>query len=297
MTPLRRVTLAAILAAASTAIAAGPTLAATGENQQPLLSTGAPLKDPASRHYTVPKQAQKGVAAKLKAVASLNAAARKAHVPAIGVPANLAKHKLQTGTPRITSYVLPNVANYKEGGGNPCKAGTPGCSSLGHPKYTCAANSTRNMIKMLTGTDYGEAQFVTWEGIKPDIGLPSINNIANTLNGHFSKYGSWTTHQVTSLADYMAGIETDTLQYGQAVIQDLDTKYFGYWKNYSLKHYNIVYGWNSTTSTVAISEGWNPVFTYGQDLGYGNPYGLHPTVVGLNAYHAVADSPTKRYVL
>lgn len=224
MTMLRRLMLATSVAAVGTVMVAGPTYA--GDQ---LASTGAPLKDPAAAHYTVPKEAAARVAAKLAAVDRLNAAAAQTK-SIVGPAAPISKQKLSTGTPRITSYVLPRVANYKEGEGNPCKPRSAGCTKLGHPIYTCAANSTRTMLKMLTGIDYGEAKFVKWEGIKPGIGLPTINNIPKTLNAHFSTYGAWTTRRPTSVADYMSGIETDTLQYHQAVIEDLNTGPLKYWK-------------------------------------------------------------------
>lgn len=279
-----------VAAIGSLALLASPAMAGTSTaTSTPGGSTGAPLKDPAAAHYTVPATAVKGVRAKLTELARIKATA--------GTGGTQFQHPVPD--PSVTSFVIPGtIYDHKEGEGNPCTPYSTGCSGKGHPTYTCAADASRNMTQTMTGKDHAEATFVGWEGIKPRIGLPTINNIADTLNNHFGKYGSWTTHAVTSANDYLAGIETDTWKYHQAVIQDLNTYFFTFWGNHKLAHYDMVYGWNAKAGTVAIAEGWHPTWTFGQKpRNYPDPYGLHRKIPLQEAYNAVAHSATGRYVL
>src|SRR4051812_48400298 len=237
-----------------------PAFADTGSS---LVSTGAGTNPSAA--YTPPASAQAGVAAKLSEGASLNAqlasgAGSAAHPLRVAAftgryqaSAKLRKvEPLSTPPGSPTSYTIAGVRLNSEGAGNPCTPNASGCSSLGHPYYTCAAASTRNMTQTMTGVDKGEAQFVSWEGITPGVGLPGISHISSTLNAHYGSYGSWTTHVPSSSNDYLSGIITDTYSYQQSVIQDLDTQYLPYFNGESLSHYDIVYGWNAPNQTVSI---------------------------------------------
>jgi hypothetical protein len=203
-----------------------------------------------------------------------------------------------TATPAATvlSYNMPVIYDHKEGAGNPCSAGSNGCSSLGHPTYTCAAASVRNAIESMTGPDPGEAFWVDKLNVTPSLGLPDINNIPSYLNAHDSNYGSWQSHIPSSKDNYFSGITVDTYTYSQPVIQNVQTSDFGYWQHHSTKHYNIVYGWDSQHDNISIDEEWNPVWTYGSS-NYGNPYGKHTDIDTTASYNAVLDSPSSRDVI
>ena len=75
---------------------------------------------------------------------------------------------------------------HKEGAGNPCSPGSSGCSSIGHPYYTCAAAATRNMTQSMTGVDKGESHFVSALQIQPSVGLNGIWHIPSVLNSEYT---------------------------------------------------------------------------------------------------------------
>lgn len=196
----------------------------------------------------------------------------------------------------VLSCNMPVVYDHKEGAGNPCTAGSTGCSSLAHPTYTCAAASVRNAIQSMAGPDQGEAYWVNNLGVTPSLGLPDINNIPSFLNQHYNNYGSWNSHLPSSKDNYFSGITVDTYTYNQPVIQNVQTSDLGYWQHHPTKHYNIVYGWDSSHDNVSIDEEWNPVWTYGSSS-YGNPYGKHTNIDTTASYNAVLDSPSSRDVI
>ncbi len=198
----------------------------------------------------------------------------------------------------MTSYYLSSVVNHKEGGGNPCTAGTSGCTSLGRPYYTCGAAATRNMTQAMTGVDMTEAWFVNKLGIDPVNGLYKTSYIPDLLNNNstFNSHGSWTAVKPSSVNDYVSNIMTDTYSYHQEVIQNVQTSYYGFWQHHSTEHFDDVYGWDSSTGKVGIAEEWDPLWTWGFSS-YGNPHGLHPDVDQTNSFNAVHYSPSGQYVI
>ncbi|MBF4164016.1 DNRLRE domain-containing protein, partial [Nocardioides acrostichi] len=188
------------------------------------------------------------------------------------------------------------VKNHKEGAGNPCTSGDSGCSSQGHPFYTCSAAATRNMVETFTGTDKGEAWFVNKFDLGPQ-GLEGIKHISKTLRSNWSdEYKhTWVKRTPTGPIKYQARIIAD-IKHGFPVVQDIATEYLPYWNNHALTHYNIAYGYDKLDKTVAIAEEWNPYFTYGVTPPYGNPYGLHATVPRSKAFAAVYHSPNHAIV-
>jgi hypothetical protein len=188
-------------------------------------------------------------------------------------------------------------AIHKEGAGNACAVGSSGCSSIGHPYYTCSAAATRNMVQTFAGADMGEAWFVTKFALT-SAGLNGINRIPNVLNSNWGNYGTWRAVAPTSVRNYQAGVMTD-VGLGEPVVQDVHTGYLGYFHGKNLKHYDMVYGYNRPNRTVAIAEEWDPVFTFGvlpSDY-QSNPYGEHPSVPRGDGYQAVINSVNGKYVL
>ncbi len=192
-------------------------------------------------------------------------------------------------------YIAEN--NHKEGAGNPCNPSASGCSSAGHPYYTCSAAATRNMVHTYIGVDKGESWFVDKFDLKSD-GLHGIARIANVLNNNWGNQGTWKPVAPSSPRNYQAGIITD-VGLGQPVIQDVHTKPLAYFHGKNLAHYNMVYGYNRPDRTVAIAEEWDPVFTFGSlpDDYASNPFGEHPSVPRGDGYQAVITSANGKYVL
>lgn len=201
---------------------------------------------------------------------------------------------------------------YKEGQGWPCNPGTTGCTPIGHRYYTCGPSATRNMVRAMTGHNYSEHDFAIWEDDDPGEGTV-IGNIAATLNwgwGHHDSqghphfgttYGSWHVHEPTSKLDLFGYIVSDTYNYNQGLIQNVVTKYWAFYNNHNIHHYDVAIGYATESNhyNVRIAEEYNPVFTWGYlPSGYGthNPYGHHHVWL-YNEWRAVHNSTSHRLVV
>ncbi|MFT4008759.1 MAG: hypothetical protein QM655_01820 [Nocardioidaceae bacterium] len=154
------------------------------------------------------------------------------------------------------------------------------------------------MTDALTGVDKGELHFENGLGLSKSQGLLGINRIPTLLNNQYSSWGHWTVTTPTSASNYASYIVTDTWNYGQGVIQNVDTYYLPYFHNHSLAHYNTVYGYRSDTAKVMVAEEWNPAWTYGSlpSSYVENPYGKRSQVDRAAAYQAVHHSTNGAYV-
>jgi hypothetical protein len=197
-------------------------------------------------------------------------------------------------------------ARISSGGGvQPNSCGSNGCSNTGTAPvpsplyyegqgnggatYTCGPSATRNMVAGMTGTDYGEATFATWESTSSSTGTV-ISNISGALNTHFSTWGGWALHAPTSGSDLLSYVVTDVnATHPQASIQNVQTSYLPFWNGYSAKHYDIAYGYNISSQLVTIGEEWNHVSN-----GV-NPFGSH-TISASTDYSAVHGSPSGQMV-
>jgi hypothetical protein len=177
-----------------------------------------------------------------------------------------------------SGYNLPLVLHY-EGQGN------------GNKTYTCGPASTRNLVQMMTGTDYGEHQFEAWEGTSSVNGT-AIGNIASTLNNHFGSYDTFAVTHPTSGALVLADAQTIVGEYSHEMVQNVLTNYLPFWGGHSAKHFDSVYGWSG--SNVTIGEEWDPP-AIGLPVSYGNPYGSH-SLAATTDYTAIANSPTGQFV-
>jgi hypothetical protein len=173
---------------------------------------------------------------------------------------------------RISSFA--NMTFFKEGQGN------------GKKSYTCGPSASRNVIYGMTGVDYGESQFATWEGTTTD--GTSRANIASALNNHFSSV--WATTRPADRASYLTYVISDTKYGSQGVIANVDTEFYSFFNGHALNHFDFVYGFDNTASTkyLYVGEEWDPIFIYGSSS-YGNPYGKHKEKL-INSYNAVNNT-------
>jgi hypothetical protein len=178
-----------------------------------------------------------------------------------------------------SSYYLPGLASHKEGEGNSKK------------HWTCGPASTRNMVQTMTGTDYGEHQFELWEGTTTS--GTSIGAISSTLNNHFGSWGGWKVYKPSSSSNLLSHVITDTLTYHQGVVSNVYTGYLSFFNGHYLRHFDMLYGWGSSGSTVRVNEEWDPVYIYGS-ASY-QPYGRHAEATS-HVYNAIHNSPTQGIV-
>jgi hypothetical protein len=175
-------------------------------------------------------------------------------------------------------YTLPIGTIFYEGQGN------------GGATYTCGPSATRNMVYNMTGRDYGEAQFASWENTSSSIGT-YITDIRSALNNHFSTWGSWGLDLPASKTDLMADTITDTYYatHRQEMIQNVQTSYLSFWNGHSAKHYDDVYGYDQPNSYIFVAEEWDHV------EGTSSPYGKHRITATMD-FNAVHGSPSKEVV-
>lgn len=181
------------------------------------------------------------------------------------------------------SYQMPEVVNmtiFKEGEGN------------NGAYWTCGPSATRNMVAAMwkhkygAYKDFGEHQFEVWEHTTRD-GTSSAE-IRDALNAHFSQFGSWITYRPPDRDHYLSSVATDTYQYHQPVIVNVQTGRLPFWNGHSVGHFDIDYGWDSTDPAhryISIGEEWDPIYLFGHS-DYGNPYGKHPNTMLLDAFQA-----------
>lgn len=172
----------------------------------------------------------------------------------------------------VRDYAMSEVATmtiFKEGQGDNKRS------------YTCGPASTRNMVAAMYKYKYGyygnisENQFSIWEGTTT--AGTARANIAAALNNHFSQFGSWRTWRPSDRFDLLATVATDTHDYHQSVILNVDTEYLSFFHGKALNHFDFAYGYDNTDSSkrlVYVGEEWDPIFIYGSSS-YGNPYGKH----------------------
>lgn len=180
------------------------------------------------------------------------------------------------------NYVLPEVANmtiWREGEGN------------GKKTYTCGPAATRNVVGAMYDSyyqyykDFGEHQFEIWEGTTT--AGTARANVATALNNNFPGWGSWRTYRPTDKTAYLSQVIVN-VGYHQSVIANVDTEEYSFWNHHALNHFDFVYGYDNTGSTkyLYVAEEFDVAFSYGHELGYGNPYGRHKEVLS-KAYQAV----------
>jgi hypothetical protein len=160
----------------------------------------------------------------------------------------------------------------------------------GGATYTCGPSASRNMVYNMTGADYGEGQFATWENTSSIDGT-AITNIKSALNTHFSSWSSWGLDAPASKTDLLADAITDTYYatHQQEMIQNVQTSYLSFWNGHSAKHYDDVYGYDQINSYIYVAEEWDHV------EGSSSPYGKHIITATMD-FNAVHGSPTAEVV-
>jgi hypothetical protein len=168
-----------------------------------------------------------------------------------------------TGAPE--NHYLHIHKIYAEGQGNGWKI------------YTCGPSAARNMLKNLTGRDYGEAQLATWIGTTTD--GSSLEQIHNALKAHFPNKGSWARHRPGSVQALMDVVEADTYnnKHKRETIQNVNTGYLPFWHGHFTGHFDNSYGFDTGGSKyVYVAEEWDhQVQNTATGTYYAAPYGKH----------------------
>lgn len=127
------------------------------------------------------------------------------------------------------------------GTGPLCKEG----QAKGKKSYTCGPAATRNMVAAMYRHRDGAYK-------------------------NCSAFGHWTTSRPADKTEYLSDVIADTA-YHQSMIADIDTEELDFWNGKALDHFDLVSGYDTTSSPkrIWVGEEW-----YGSSS-YGNSYGFH----------------------
>ena len=158
--------------------------------------------------------------------------------------------------------------------------------------YTCGPSSTRNLIQTLTGVDYGEAQFASWENTNSNTGT-AIGAIASTLNTHFGGWGSWTLYTPSSPANLVTATAEDTYIHGTDLVQNVRTQFLSFWNKTPARHYDLIYGYthNGSYGEIYVGEEWDHPVNGGVVV-----FGPH-RITALDDLDGIQNSPSHEIVV